>query len=321
MFLSVLATIGMALAQEPIGAERIAHDADKMRWLAQSNLSSEFLAASKGLKQEPVRVLYRHKTTREWLRESKFDQLSAQDQASYIKNELDADSFYQTKYGSPLTYLPCMNLLGKHGFGSMSGKKVLDFGYGMIGQLRIWALMGANSVGVDVDPFLRELYSMPADQGKVGMGSVRLVHGFFPSDPAVAQSVGSAYDLFISKNTLKRGYIHPTREAPKAQLIDLGVTDEQFVMEVWNRLKPGGYALIYNISPPQNPLDKPYIPWADGETAFERSIWEKHGFEVLAFDEKDDVTCLATFRALGYDSGPEPITKSVFTHYSLMRKR
>jgi hypothetical protein len=320
MLLLALSTALLQTQSQPIGAARIAADADRLGWLASTPLSREFLTQAKRLTDEPNRKLYQHKTTKAWLRESQWKQLAKAEMDHYALAELDSDDYYQTKYGSPLTYLPAMEILGRAGLTNFKGKRVMDFGYGMIGQLRIWSLMGASTTGIDVDPFLRELYSFPQDQGRYGKGSVQILTGFFPTDPAIARAAGGGYDLIVSKNTLKLGYIHPRREAKKEQLIDLGVSDEQFVRELWNRLKLGGYVLVYNISPAQNPLDKPYIPWADGETAFARSIWEKQGFKVLAFDANDDVACHAAFKAIGYGNGPVPLKSSVFTHYTLVQK-
>ena len=53
---------------------------------------------------------------------------------------------------------------------------------------------------------------------------MKLVHGRFPADPKVVAAVGGGYDLFLSKNTLKRGYIHPAEKVDPRLLVDLGVT-------------------------------------------------------------------------------------------------
>src|SRR6516164_10276802 len=90
-------------------------------------------------------------------------------------------------YGSPLAYLLPLERLDATGFGDLRGKRVADFGHGGIGQLRLFAAMGAEAVGIDVDPVQPVLYAAPADQGPLGNagGSVKLVHGRFPADSRV----------------------------------------------------------------------------------------------------------------------------------------
>src|SRR5262249_3517744 len=132
--------------------------------------------------------------------------LPAEVRDSMLTRTLDESFYYTTRYGSPLAYLRPLELLAPiEGFGDLAGKKVVDFGYGTVGHLRLFAELGAEAVGIEVDPLLRALYSEPGDQGPVGGGSVRLLHGSFPGGPQVLSSVGRGVDLFISKNTLKNG--------------------------------------------------------------------------------------------------------------------
>jgi hypothetical protein len=82
-------------------------------------------------------------------------------------------------YGSPLAYLLPLERLDAAGFGDLRGKRVADFGHGGIGQLRLFAEMGAEAVGIDVDTVQPVLYAEPGDQGPFGKvgESVKLVHG------------------------------------------------------------------------------------------------------------------------------------------------
>lgn len=58
------------------------------------------------------------------------------------------------------------------------------------------------------------------------------------------QKAGTGYDLFLSKNTLKRGYIHPAREpASPRHVVRLGISDEKYLQQVFEMLKPGGMQL------------------------------------------------------------------------------
>src|SRR5262249_32805173 len=110
----------------------------------------------------------------------------------------DETIYYTTKYGSPLAYARPIDHLRGSRLEDVSGRKVLDFGYGTIGHLRLLAGLGADVTGVDVDPFLRALYSRPEDQGDIRNprgrdGRIRLIDGRFPADEAVRASVGGDY--------------------------------------------------------------------------------------------------------------------------------
>jgi SAM-dependent methyltransferase len=207
------------------------------------------------------------------------------------------------------------------------GKRVLDFGYGTVGQLRLMASLGADAVGTEVQPVFRALYSEPGDQGAIkgrsgSDGKVTLVHGQWPAGEGVGEAVGGGFDLFTSKNTLKRGYIHPEREADPRTLVHLGVNDEAFVRAMFDVLKPGGYAIIYNLSPAPAPPDKPYIPWADGRCPFDRALLERIGFEVIAYDVDDCPAAYDYWFALGYEDGKsrEELARELFAHYTMLRR-
>jgi SAM-dependent methyltransferase len=218
-------------------------------------------------------------------------------------------------------------VLGRAGLESVAGRKILDFGYGTIGQLRLLAGLGADITGVDVDPLLRALYSAPGDQGVVKGrrghdGRLRLIDGRFPADKAVQAAVGGGYDLILSKNTLKRGYVHPERPVDKRRLLNLDVDDTDFLKSLHTALKPGGRLLIYNISPAPSPPDRPYKNWADGRCPFPLALWESSGFRVIAFDRNDSDSIRAIAHALGWDRGDAPIDlkKDLFAMYSLFQK-
>jgi SAM-dependent methyltransferase len=180
------------------------------------------------------------------------------------------------------------------------------------------ALGGASAYGVDVDPFLAALYSAPGDQGRLGEGSVEVVHGSWPKE--VGTAMGRGFDLFLSKNTLKRGYLHPEQPVDPKLLVHLGVEDETFLSAVHDALRPGGLFLIYNLCPPQNPPGQKWIPWADGRCPFPRELLEKAGFTVLAFDADDGPRARALGQALGWEKSMGDLEKQLFAHYTLARR-
>ncbi len=234
---------------------------------------------------------------------------------------VDESLFYSGRYGSPLTYARAFDLAEKHGFAPDTGAKVFDFGYGSIGHLRMLAQMGLDVTGVDVDPLLPNMYANSS--GPYKKGRVQLLDGKFPAEEALVQSAGSGYDLFLSKNTLKRGYIHPAREpASPRHVIDLGVTDEKFLEQVASMLKPGGLFVIYNFCPARAPDDKPYIPWADGECPFSKEQLATAGFEVLEYDVVDDKSARELGHLLGWDApGGMNLETDLFAWYTIVKKK
>ena len=178
--------------------------------------------------------------------------------------------YYTTKYGSPLAYSRPIDLLGQAGLEDVSGRKILlDFGYGTVGHLRLLAGLGADVTSMNVDPMLRPLYGAQGDRGnRQEPARPRWPHPAHPW-PVPGRRVreecgGGDYDLILSKNTLKRGYVHPERPVEPRRLLNLGVEDAAFVRSLHDALKPGGRVLIYNICPAPSPLGQPYKNWADG---------------------------------------------------------
>lgn len=233
---------------------------------------------------------------------------------------IDESLFYSGRYGSPLAYARAFDLAEGLGFSLAEGGKVFDFGYGSIGHLRMLALSGVNVTAVDVDPLLPEMYKDAS--GSLGKGSVQLLNGKFPAEAALVEKTGDGYDLFISKNTLKRGYIHPAREpASPKHVIDLGVTDEAYLAQVAKMLKPGGFFVMYNLCPPKAPADKPYIPWADGECPFTKEQLAAAGFEVLAYDVVDDAPARELGKCLGWDQMGMKLDSDLFAWYTIAKRK
>ncbi len=299
-------------------------EAKDLRTLVHSELANHFLDAVVNLPAIDPRTLYFDKATRKWLTSEQAAALTEEQHKQLQVIPADEALYYQTKYGSPLAYSRPVEVLGNAGLHDFAGKKILDFGYGTIGHLRMLASLGADVVGVDVDPLLTMLYNQPSDTGKINEGKITLVEGRF-SDDKIKSQVGNAFDLIISKNTLKRGYLHPPPDVQvdKRKLLDLGLSDEEFLKLTFTMLKPGGKFLIYNISPAPAPPDKPYIPWADGRCPFEKEMLEKVGFQIVMLDKDDSEAVREMAKALKWDSGDQPMNlqDDLFAHYTLLEKR
>jgi SAM-dependent methyltransferase len=333
--LAVISVIGPAASwfafagpsTEPVGVALIRQQSETLAPLVRSPLAKRFLLATADLPAVPSRTLYRDAAKTTYYSQAQADRLGEDQRKKLTPISLDESFYYNTKDGSPLAYVRPLELLGQAGMGDVAGKRILDFGYGTVGHLRLLASLGAEVVGVDVDPLLPAFYSEPNDQGVVKGrhgrdGRITLVHGRFPADAAVAKAVGTGYDLILSKNTLKNGYLHPAQPVDKRMLIDLGVTDAAFVRALYAALKPGGKVLIYNICPAPNPADKPYLPWADGRCPFPKALWEDAGFRVLVLDQEDSPAVRKLGQALGWDRGSQAMNleKDLFAHYTLAEK-
>jgi SAM-dependent methyltransferase len=305
--------------------EKLALEAEELRPLAKSRLVRHFLDATADLPAIEPRVVLHDSSRTHYYTPTEAQALPDSVRAKLVTRNLDETFYYNTRYGSPLAYSRALDIASEAGLDDLLGKRVLDFGYGTAGHLRLMACLGANVVGVDVDPLLPKLYREPGDQGPVEgreKGTLKLVHGHFPAGEGVAGAVGEGYDLFISKNTLKNGYIHPAQKVDPRFLVHLGVDDTTFVREVFRILKPGGRALIYNLCPAPNAPDKPYRPHADGRCPFPAALWQHAGFTVVAFDVDDNAEARAMAHALGWDQGESAmkLEQDLFASYTLVQK-
>jgi SAM-dependent methyltransferase len=308
------------------GVSLLRQEATALEPLVESKLATSFLKATADLPMIAPRTLYME-ATRKVFTEAETKSLDQAARGRLLPFPVDESFYYTTKYGSPLAYARPIDLLGRAGLKDAAGLKVLDFGYGTIGQLRLLASLGADVTGVDVDPLFHALYSDPKDQGSIASrngqpGRLLLLDGRFPAEPSIKAAVGGGYDLILSKNTLKRGYVHPERPVEKRRLINLEVDDAAFVRALHDVLKPGGWVMIYNICPAPSPTDQPYKPWADGRCPFPRSVWESLGFLVLEFDHDDTQAIRSFAHALGWDRGADAmdLKTDLFALYSLFRK-
>ncbi|HEX4858258.1 MAG TPA: hypothetical protein VFV17_04505 [Usitatibacteraceae bacterium] len=308
---------------------KLADEAAALRPFAVSGLTLRFLDAVRSLPPAGTRLAYINETTREYFSAAERAALPEAQRARLAEVSLDEYRYYYTKYGSPLAYLRPLEIAAAHGMTDLQGRRVLDFGYGGIGHLRLMASLGAHVVGVDPDSYLDALYSEPRDQGTVAAmresrrasGTLTLAHGYWPKDAPMVARVGGAFDLILSKNTLKKGYVKPERRTDRRQQVNLGVTDEVFIKALYDALKPGGLLVIYNVSPRQ--ADKGgYNPQADGRSPWPRESYERAGFQVLAINTADDEAIRNVGRALGWDrtANNEPIdlNTSIFALYTVL---
>ena len=276
---------------------------------------------------QPI-VVYYNKETRKALSEADGAKMTETERTGFEKKDIDDTFYYFTRYGTPVAFMRPTEILGRAGIKGADGLKLVDFGFGSIGQLHSLASMGADVTGIEVDPLLELIYAR--EPGKVVRcsqaarggrdGSIDLAYGQFPKDPAVVKKVGGGYDAFVSKNTLKRGYVHPEREVNPRMLVHLDVDDETFVRAVYDALKPGGLFLIYNLCPAPSKPEEDYKPWGDGRSPFSKETYEKVGFNVLAFDVDDTEAAHIMGKTFGWGTDEE-LAKNFFGMYTLVQKK
>lgn len=319
--LAVLVVLASPAATDSSQVAALAREAQAVRPLFHSKLVNGFLDAVPALPHVETRTVYCDSSRTHCWTAAEAAALPDTQRAGLVKRELDEHFYYETRYGSPLAYARPLEILAQAGFSDARNKKIADFGYGTIGHLRLLASLGADVHGIEVDPLLRSLYS--PDVGAAGRGKIALHHGQWPAEAPLAAEVGGGYDLFLSKNTLKHGYIHPAEPVNPRMLVHLGVDDSAYVAALARAVKPRGLVMIYNLCPAPAAPGKSYIPWADGRCPFERSLLERAGFEVLAFDRDDSPAARQMAHALGWDAGDQPmdLERDLFATYTLLRRK
>ena len=293
----------------PTVVDALRAEAAAVRPLVDSDLARAFLDATAALPAVQPRTVWGTADRSRWYTAEQAAALGEAERAALTERTLDEAFYWNTRYGSPVAYARAIDIAAHHGVRDRGS--ALDFGCGGLGAPRLLACTGWRVTGVDVDPLLPAFYSERGDTGVVmgpdARGVVQLIAGQWPADAATVEAVSAAttggLDLFLSKNTLKRGYIHPSEPTDPRRLVHLGVDDATFVKAVFEALAPGGLFLVYNICPAPAPAGQPYIPWADGHCPFPRELLESTGFDVLAYDSVDDTAARAMGHALGWNEG------------------
>lgn len=316
----------LCCAQEEMAVERktkgktvelMARQAEQLTEKAESSVGKSFLKAARRLPPiEPFDLYYRFENPSqrrplagtEGIPFEKFRLLEDSERKKYTKLRLTEEQYYFTKYGSPVMFLRALDLVGNSGLKTLAGKKIVDFGFGSIGHLQMMAFNGADVTGIDVDVSLKGLYSRdlepdspPRRNSSKLPGKLRLLFGRFPADKTIAEATGTGIDIFFSKNTLKRGYIHPAQPVDSNRRIDLGVSDTEFIQAVYNRLNPGGFFMIYNLHPRRTPPGENYITWSDGRSPFDRIDLGAVGFKIIQFNCDDTPMAHEFAKTFGWD--------------------
>lgn len=266
----------------------------------ESDLARDFLNATSALPWIQPRKLYQDPETKELYPSSRIASISAERRWKLVSRSFDEHAYYEGRYGMPMSYAVVMDVLARSGIGSISGKRILDIGFASILPLRLMACLGASVTGLETDKLPHALYGFDGDTGAVRTvrgrtidrsheGHIRLERGRLGIDWTPAPG---SFELVISRNTLKQGYVHPRSEHAHEPNVKLKMTDEAFLALVRASLVPDGLFFIYNTF---DPADSG--PGADGRSPFSREQFAGAGFEVLEHDLPDDRAALALFGA------------------------
>lgn len=234
------------------------------------------------------------------------------------------ERYYATNYGSPIAYAPALLCATEAGIESFEFKRILDIGYGQIGQLEMLARCGAEVDGVEADPVIHRLYtstrlsdSVVARDGT--KGSVSLHMGEWFADWRFRERVGEGYDLILARNVLKRGYVQPEEPMEQFDPIDIGGDPATGAQALFDALRVGGVVVVYNLGGGAWRLeDGSYNAQADVRDPFGREAWEAAGFEVLHFQANGSQLMREVGVALGWGTLEDLESYNVL--YTVVRK-
>ncbi len=176
-----------------------------------------------------------------------------------------------------------------------------DFGYGSIGHIRMFACCGLRATGVDVAPLLKPMY---ANASETFLPRIRfsVLDGRFPKEQELVERIGGDYALVISKNVLKKGYIHPAREADPRKLINLGVSDEDFLSHIHRMLRRKDCSLFTTSALRKQNRTNSTFRGPMASLRLHARTFRTQDFEGLHFDVVDHAEARRHGHALGWDT-------------------
>lgn len=300
----LLACSTAASAQSPL-----AKDAEALSSMVRSKAAAQWLDRADEVTTDlPERTIYIRTRPNRAITAEAYAALPEGEREGWRAYEVTPATYHATFYGSPVAYLPAVDFAGEVLRGTAEdpeptfvGRRILDLGYGQMGQLEMLAACGAEVVGVEVDPILTLLYEDSAEPRRVEnpegeAGSVRVLECAWPNDAACRDAVGGGYDVILARNILKRGFVKPARPVAGIVPVAEGMSDEEACRAFFDALAPGGVLVIYSLGPAPDP-DK---PWSDITNPWPREAWEAAGFEVVRHDADVSVPARLMFVALGY---------------------
>lgn len=330
----MLGMIGVAVLFGPAGAQdwspsALAAEAEKVAGIMTQPAVLEWLSKAEELPEVEGQTLFIGPRT-----EGGFDRLvltpgqalkvSEEELAECRAVEYGPGRYYATNYGSPIAYAGALACAAEAGIESFRFKRILDIGYGQLGQLEMLARCGAEVDGVEVDPVVHVLYDTTRLANAVAAadgtkGSVSLHFGEWFADWRLREAMGQGYDLILARNVLKHGYVQPEEPMEQFDPIDVGGSPEIGALALFDALRDGGVVVVYNLGGgPWRLDDGSYNAQADVRDPFGRETWEAAGFEVLHFQTNGSQLMREVGVALEWGSAEELESYNVL--YTVVRK-
>jgi SAM-dependent methyltransferase len=308
-------------------AAKTSTEASALRPFNTSAVALEFLSAAtvtattaiSVLPPQASRVVYTDAKQRRSVSAAQFNAMKPAEREGFAAVSHDEAFYYATFYGTPVAYVRALEVAGIHGLATLYQARVLDIGYGAMGGPRLMAGAGAAVAAIDVDSLLPALYTEAADQGAVAAidgrtGNVRLYDGVFAGGTTVTKLLGNNFNLIVSKNTMKRGFMKPANGRPP--FVSFDASDEIVLETIYDSLAPGGLLVIYNISAAFDEKK----PSTDPRSPFTAAQFAKANLTVLALDVSDDVAVRSMGKALGWDAQMGDLEKNLFARYTVVRR-
>lgn len=241
------------LSGQDTPVEILQNQAMELTPLVESPFATQFLEAAEQLPEIPEsRVVYYNKETRDVFSEEEARKMSDTDLQEYQRVELGEQFYYNTLYGTPVATVRALDLAAMAGLTVENSTKVLDFGFGSIGQLRLLASIGSQVTGTEIAPLLKAFYN-EKDTDRIANinsdnapGHINLFYGHLPAEEDIVDSVGERYDLVISKNTLKKGCHPESGEITLRSILELySDHSERHIWQILQRRKLMGKPLDF----------------------------------------------------------------------------
>lgn len=308
--------IGITYAQQGQSKtvlQELTEEKVRLQPLVTSKLGTEFLDKVETLNPNPyIPELYMDKVERKIVKDLKSNAI---DTSRYQKINVDSRYYYYTRYGTPLAFVSALEALGRR-LKSPKRLNILDYGFGTIGHLKLLSLNGHKVTGIEANTFLEALYEDEYSKND----NMELFFGIFPKDDHFKEKLTpESYDVFISKNTLKKGYVNPEFEFDKKYLINIGRSEEEYLNAVFNLLKDDGYFLIYNLHGKLVLEKDAYKPMLDGRSPFTKEQFKNAGFSVIEYNQDDTEFIRKMGKALGWEASMN-FDKDLFATYTLVKK-
>ncbi|MFG0256963.1 MAG: hypothetical protein ACF8GE_03580 [Phycisphaerales bacterium JB043] len=238
----------------------------------------------------------------------------------------------------PLAYFCALDMVRELGVDMLDGMRITDSGFGSVENLHVLASAGADVVGIQTEGAMDGPVHARIELGQIPRaesvaegdgGTLTIKTGTYPTSDEIIELAGGQIDLFVSKNSLRRGYFPaipdptPCRYFRGSASIIIGddpykdlplcVTefvpkDAEYLQTVYDALAPGGLFLVYNLYIDRGDREEMWVrPDGVGECQFDLEMVIRAGFEIISWNQDDSAHARTMQEALReYETGCRP---------------